>query len=63
MIKFVTTPNSKYFDIYYIVTKLFRLTIRFCSLRGLRDPMVEVIYDHYIIPFKKHTSFSLDEIS
>jgi hypothetical protein len=24
---------------------------------------VEVTYDHYIVPFKKHAAFSLDEIS
>jgi hypothetical protein len=48
---------------YYIARKLFRLTIRFCSLGALRDPIGEVIYDHYIVPSKKHVSFSLDEIS
>jgi hypothetical protein len=64
MIKFITTPNSNFFDTYYnIVRKLFRLTTRFCSLGGLKDPVVKVTYDHYIIPFKKHVSFSLDEIS
>jgi hypothetical protein len=63
MIKFVTTPNNNFFYAYYIARKLFRLTIRFCSLGGLRDLIVEVTYDHCIVPFKKHASFSLDEIS
>jgi len=63
MIKFVATPNSNFFYTYYIVRKLFRLTIKFCNLGGLRDLIVEVTYDHYIVPFKKHASFPLDEIS
>jgi hypothetical protein len=63
MIKFVTTPNNFFFDTYYITRKIFRPTIRFCNLGGLRDPIVEVTYDHYIVPFKKHAYFSLDEIS
>jgi hypothetical protein len=64
MIKFITTHNKKFFfDTLYIARKLFGLTIRFCSLGGLRDLIVEVIYDHYIVPFKKHAYFSVDEIS
>jgi hypothetical protein len=64
MIQFITTPNSIFFYTYYnIVRKLFRLTTIFCSLGGLKDHVVKVTYDHYIVPLKKHVYFSLDETS